>query len=102
MTNDEIRTELKRILAAHDDAIATIRATSAEPLTAFAARDAAISNVIEANRAAIRLLGQLDDRGRPKESFWAPLRDREVQIAIFQLASWIWIFIYLLWLWFKK
>lgn len=97
MTRNEIRAEIERILKAHDEAIATIRATRGERLAAFDARDAAIGGVIEANRAAIRLLGQLDDRGTPPKPFWD-----SIPVAVFQLVSWIFICIYALWQLLKK
>lgn len=63
MTEHEIRVEMRRILDAHDEALTEARAIHAADASIRngAAIDRTLSQAIDANRAALRLLDQMDE-----------------------------------------
>jgi hypothetical protein len=63
MTEHEIRVEIHRILDAHADALAAVRAAHTAMQTVFSAHDDALVSAIAANRAALNLLNRLMDEG---------------------------------------
>ena len=63
MNEHDIRTEIHRILDSHAKVLTSIRAARTAMDAAFRAGDDALVSAIEANRAALRLLNQMEDEG---------------------------------------
>jgi hypothetical protein len=59
MNEHEIRVQIHRILDAHAEVLASIRAAHTAMVQVFTAHDAALVSAIDANRAALQLLNRL-------------------------------------------
>jgi len=63
MTEQEIRAHIHKILDAHAEVLASIRAAHQSMQQAFTEHDAALVSAIEANRAALGLLNRMMAEG---------------------------------------
>jgi hypothetical protein len=68
MNAQHIRVEIHSILDRHEQLLVSHHVVQSTMQQAFAAHDAVLVNVIEANRAALRLLTRLIDEGTEQSS----------------------------------